>query len=53
MNTFNLDQAEVAELKNHELAEVDGGIAPLLIIGGIFLIGVFVGAANEITKNDK
>jgi len=51
MNAFNLDEAEVVELKNNELEEVDGGLVPAVAIacfvagglGLVFLAGVAEG----------
>ncbi len=41
MNAFNLDQAEIVELKNNEFTEVEGGVIPLILIGagwGVMLV---------------
>ncbi|MFD2934834.1 class IIb bacteriocin, lactobin A/cerein 7B family [Spirosoma flavum] len=43
MSNFNFDQAEVVELKDAEMINVDGGIAPvvavaLIIAGGALLV---------------
>jgi len=51
MSNFNFDQAEVVELKNAEMIDVDGGLAPvvavaLIIAGGgllVFAAGVAEG----------
>ena len=40
----------ITELTPEEMEQVDGGIAPLLVFGVIFLIGLAIGArgaANE------
>lgn len=51
MNAFNLDQAEVVELKNNEQEDVVGGIAPFVLLGiglgVVFLAGVAEGVLES------
>ncbi|MEE8341533.1 MAG: class IIb bacteriocin, lactobin A/cerein 7B family [Candidatus Neomarinimicrobiota bacterium] len=43
MNKLNLNNANLVELTNDELVEIDGGVAICLIVGGVILVGVAVG----------
>jgi lactobin A/cerein 7B family class IIb bacteriocin len=45
-----MEASTITELTPEEMAQIDGGIAPLLVFGVLFLIGVAIGArgaANE------
>ncbi|WP_437919930.1 class IIb bacteriocin, lactobin A/cerein 7B family [Sphingobacterium sp. LRF_L2] len=45
MEALRLNQFGVEELDSRELTEVEGGIAPLIIVGGIYVGAALGGAA--------
>jgi len=47
----NLESFGVSEMSYSEAQEIDGGIAPLIVYGAIFVVGVGVGiwAAHELS----
>ena len=47
----NLENYGVLQLNTKEMNEIDGGIAPLVVYGGIFLLGVAVGVVIRLTAD--
>lgn len=43
METLKLNNANLVELTNDELVEIDGGLFGCLIVGGVIIIGVAIG----------
>jgi lactobin A/cerein 7B family class IIb bacteriocin len=41
---MNTQELNVQELKEFELQQIEGGIAPLIVYGGCILVGFLIGA---------